>query len=247
MPTDSEWAWGKTDRQNGWHDLAAHCLDVAAVFEALLAIGTLRRRINIAAGRPIGETDIARLSALVFLHDVGKLHPGFQAKGWPDPGGWAGRFVPHAGAGRGLVAQVCNDGAHPLRKTFEQVFDWSPGIEDLLKAAFAHHGQPVAVVKGAEGDWPDNGKGYSWRKAARHLDEWLQRAFPEAFLDGPSLPCAPAFVHQFAGLTALADWIGSNRDFFEFVPDPPADYTVHARRMARSSVAAIGLDPAALS
>ena len=78
-------AWGKFDRETGaYHPLAHHSMDVAAVFARLLELPVLRTRVETAAGRRLGGIDCQRLCALVFLHDIGKLHPGFQAKGWPD-------------------------------------------------------------------------------------------------------------------------------------------------------------------
>ncbi|MBW6496571.1 MAG: hypothetical protein K0B16_18850 [Burkholderiaceae bacterium] len=77
-------AWGKTDRLGNFHALSGHVMDVAAVFERLLALPVFRKRLETVAGRTLLANDIFRLSALVFLHDIGKLHPGFQAKGRPD-------------------------------------------------------------------------------------------------------------------------------------------------------------------
>jgi HD domain len=65
--------------------------DVAAVFEALCECKAIRRGIERAAGRRLDECDIQRLSAITFLHDIGKANTGFQAKRWRDddrPSGW---------------------------------------------------------------------------------------------------------------------------------------------------------------
>ena len=77
-------AWGKFDRDSGeTHPLAHHCMDVAAVFSAMLRLPVVRERLETAAGTRLDRTLCRRIAALVFLHDVGKLHPAFQAKGWP--------------------------------------------------------------------------------------------------------------------------------------------------------------------
>lgn len=77
-------AWGKTDRDTGSsHHLAHHLMDVAAVFQHLLGLPAFRDRAEKAAGGSLSERTLARLGVIVFLHDIGKLHPGFQANGSP--------------------------------------------------------------------------------------------------------------------------------------------------------------------
>jgi CRISPR-associated endonuclease/helicase Cas3 len=67
------WAKLKRDQMGriiGWHSLADHSADVAAVVEALLLQLTIRRRLATAAGRTeLDEITRARLSALSFLHE----------------------------------------------------------------------------------------------------------------------------------------------------------------------------------
>ena len=82
---DGSRPWGKLDRAlGGSHHLAHHCADVAACFLGVARHRVVRARLEKAAGWALSATDIERLGMLVFLHDAGKLHPGFQAKGWPD-------------------------------------------------------------------------------------------------------------------------------------------------------------------
>ena len=56
-------------------------MDVAAVFTRIAELPVFRNRMEAAAEHPLTSLQCHRLSALVFLHDIGKLHPGFQAKG----------------------------------------------------------------------------------------------------------------------------------------------------------------------
>ena len=68
--------------------------------------------------------------------------------------------------------------------------------------------------------------------------------FPAAWKPGGQpLPSRPEFQHHFLGLCTLADWIGSNEDWFPFCEEPQDDYmdTV-ARRQARVAVRTVGLD-----
>ena len=78
--------WGKArlDPINGnllvWLPLTEHCLDVAVTFRALAALPVIRRRMQVAAGRALTETDLDRLAVFALLHDVGKPNRGFQEK-----------------------------------------------------------------------------------------------------------------------------------------------------------------------
>ncbi len=91
--------WGKLEQDQaglvvGWHPLAAHCADVAACTEALLEQTVLRRRLAALGGRDdLDAFDIARLSALAALHDVGKYNLGFQRKADVEPRDTAGHVA----------------------------------------------------------------------------------------------------------------------------------------------------------
>lgn len=241
MKIEPHEAWGKTDRAGNWHALAAHSLDVAAVMYRLLLLPVIRARAECAAGRSLEPVDIARIAALVFLHDVGKLHCGFQAKARPDLPPWTGGPVSHAAAGLGLVSiGICRQD-HPLHPLLVRMREWGPALEELIPAIFAHHGKPVSATM-TRGDLWKVISGYDWRKPAGELSEMLRAAFPAAFEAGPALPEAPAFVHFIAGLTALADWIGSDQQFFPFEMAPDDGYCERALRQAEKALTGIGLD-----
>ena len=70
-------AWGKF--QDGHlHRLVHHSEDVAACFEMLASLPTIRASMERAAGTSLSPEIVIRLATLAFLHDAGKLHPGFQ-------------------------------------------------------------------------------------------------------------------------------------------------------------------------
>jgi CRISPR-associated endonuclease/helicase Cas3 len=71
------------------------------------------------------------------------------------------------------------------------------------------------------------------------MPHWFQAAFETP---GEPLPCSSSFEHLLAGLTALADWIGSDAPRFEFVPELDPNYMEHARSVAAEALAAFGLD-----
>ena len=70
---------------SAWHSLADHSADVGAVFEAMLPVPTVARRLATLAGHeilPLIWRD--RLACAVYLHDIGKANRGFRARWRPD-------------------------------------------------------------------------------------------------------------------------------------------------------------------
>jgi CRISPR-associated endonuclease/helicase Cas3 len=119
---------------------------------------------------------------------------------------------------------------------------WGDAVGPLLMAILAHHGRPVSPTQQHLENWPVV-RGYDWHRDAAAMANTLASAFRDAFDTGaPPLPDAPGFTHLVAGLTALADWIGSDRRFFEFDPNPGPAYPDHARSAAGEALAEIGLD-----
>ncbi len=76
------------------------------------------------------------------------------------------------------------------------------------------------------------------------MGERIKHSYPLAFSEGQRpLPDKPAFVHLFAGLVQLADWLGSDtrEGFFPYTA-PGEDRSQTAAVRARYAVQAIGLD-----
>ena len=113
---------------------------------------------------------------------------------------------------------------------------------------FAHHGRPVEPPAAPTlREWPSLTH-YDWRMEARRMGDALQRWFPGAFESGGGhLPDSPRFCHEIAGLAALADWIGSDRQFFEFKTPFAPDYDALAHDVAAQALTAIGFDSRALT
>lgn len=235
-PSPYPTAWGKADGKGGFHALAAHSMDVAAVFAALCRLPLIAARLAEAAGGALTETDLLRLAALVYLHDAGKLPPGFQAKGRPELKCPAN--VRHAEEGWRVFA-AADDLGHPLAPILHRVEAWGEAVNPLMAAILAHHGKPVPCnqtvlpIKMVDG--------YDMTAAMLDFRLMWEAAFPER-PGAAALPGSHRFVHLFAGLVALADWIGSDREFFEFVPLPGVAYPERAHRQARAALVAIGFD-----
>jgi CRISPR-associated endonuclease/helicase Cas3 len=242
--------WGKSD-SNGcdFHHLAHHCADVAAVFEAIISCSIIRPRLEKVAGRPLSTTLWTRLAVLCFLHDVGKLHPGFQAKGW-DSGEWNRPHAAHVQAGAALY--LCSELqaiAEQLSK--KELIAWGMAEPDLLLAVLSHHGRPFEAGNYGARDWNTvhTREGvYDPVTAATEMGRMLRLWFPAAFgLDSEAVPTNPEFQHLFSGVVALADWIGSDRRFFPFVRMLDTSYIDHARKQADLAVRAIGIDASGFS
>ncbi len=218
-------------------------MDVAAVFQRLLELPAFRSRAEKAAGTAFSRQTLARLGAIVFLHDIGKLHPAFQAKGWSE-GLWTRPVRGHVPESLAFLELSLRSPDHPFREVTQSLAQWGGGVEPLLIASLSHHGRPIEQgAQATAGDWRELPH-YNWRVEATTMAEAVRDWFPDAFTELGELPEHPRFAHFFAGLAALADWVGSDRRFFEFVAvfDRDYDQTAHAR--AARAVIELGLDVA---
>lgn len=240
--------WGKFDQDAGTrHHLAHHCADVAACFKRLATLPVIRSRLDRAIHRPISDREIERLAALVFLHDVGKLHPGFQVRGWPSEA-WG--LAPRGHVREGLELFLATSGGESLPPArhlhIEALGSW--GVSpSLLRAVISHHGRPADA---ATFSFSDAGK--RWRPcgpydpdiAAGQLGAAMREWFPLAFETGaPAFPHkAPAFEHLVCGLTTLADWLGSDATWFGHRATFDGSYMRHALERSQEACMSVGLD-----
>ena len=240
-------AWGKTDSAGmPAHHLAHHSMDVAAVFEALLEVPQFRSRLESAAGNTLSMNDAAWLAAFVFLHDVGKLSPAFQARAWPDTQRLITRSHLDEGAawlnGLDRRRDAAMDGMAmtvlmPLVQAGREIF------QDWCSLLLAHHGRPVGL--GARFSFAKT-LHYDWEVEERAMGQALRAWFPtvaDGVWPNPDLLQSKRAAHLVAGLLALADWIGSDGAHFPFVRSLDiAGYAARARAQARSAVRALELN-----
>ncbi|QCO00140.1 CRISPR-associated endonuclease Cas3'' (plasmid) [Azospirillum argentinense] len=239
--------WGKHgDQPDDCHHLAHHCADVAACFEAIIALPVVRARIETAGGAPLSPCDRARLAAIAFLHDVGKLHPGFQAKGWSaDDRSRHHPLTLHGHLAEGMALLMRQGPMRLWQALGLSDAAWWDDAHPFILASLAHHGRPVNSLAMA-GGWDPcvlPGAIYDPADGARTMGAALRAWFPDAFSnDGDGPPPTPRLQHLFAGLVALADWLGSDTRFFKFEKDFRDDYIVTAREKAAEAVSRIRLD-----
>ncbi|MCA1998518.1 MAG: CRISPR-associated helicase Cas3' [Hyphomicrobiales bacterium] len=237
--------WGKA-QGGAFHHLAHHCADVAACFEALIATNAFHARLSRAAGHALDDVTVSRLAVFCFLHDIGKLHPGFQAKAWPQTHGLS--LHGHTGEGLSLLLRGEPRGiADSILR--QRLLGWGDAetVTNLLEAVFAHHGTPVRHDWVHAEGWGSGGPhGYDPQREASAIGKLLPIWFPAAYRDGGTpLSNAERFQHLFCGLVALADWLGSNRAVFPFVAELDPGYMEIARAKAQHAVRAVGLETAA--
>ena len=254
--TCSHWAKSDREEQERIHLLEHHLADVGACFEAILAQPTIRLRLAHSGGREcLDDATIARLSLFAALHDIGKLNMGFQTQIWRNSELPQGKRRPDR-AGHTLDLTPILSGTDT--KTGSWFFDalgWNDFLTwddkggetacGLLIATFSHHGRPLQLEGGGSRNpqmWSDFGD-LSPRACAERIGQLLRDWFPQAFDEtAPPLPSSPGFQHMFLGLCTLADWIGSNERWFEYIDTLQDDYINAARGNAKRAIRDIGLN-----
>jgi CRISPR-associated endonuclease/helicase Cas3 len=184
------------------HPLICHMLDVGAVAEALvrevLPSGSLRW-----LGDGIGcdpDDSASWIGLLAALHDLGKANPLFQQR---RPG--QSRIAPHGFVTARVLPDILAGHSFGLeRTTARRLAAITGGHHGVLPSPLQLRELPAVID---DRPWPDV-------RAA--LVEALLASFPvEGALQSPD----PARSMWLAGLISVADWIGSNTDFFPLRSD----------------------------
>lgn len=242
--------WAKIGQRNEagvplqWHSLEDHSADVAAVFEALLRVPTIARRL--AALAHVSELDpiwISRLAIYAYLHDFGKANRGFQRR-WSAGAPIIGHITPAVALVQSERWQAQLFSALP----FEDMYNWGADADAFL-SVLAHHGRPVdaAPTDSFDEQWRPGPDGDPIANLAC-LGHAVRLHWREAFsAGGSSLPVAGPFWHAISGLMMLADWIGSDTGNFPLSngqqTDPKTDRMSWARKRAPEILRSIGFDP----
>lgn len=237
--------WGGSNRRSKklyYHPLLLHMLDVAAVAGLVwdnCITPNFRKRLE-------GSLGIEARVQVIFLagaHDIGKASPGFQNKilelseGLELPFSGNDRSYPH-----GYIT------AHILREIMK-----SCSVSNIFaQISGGHHGvfprsDELKMGRDTLGnnEWKDlrqslltefaNTIDYDWDQKDQSKDE----------------PIDPAIVPILAGFISVADWIGSNQDFFPCVTECGAsveidvrNYWTMANSQAKKALEVLGWLPA---
>jgi CRISPR-associated endonuclease/helicase Cas3 len=248
--------WGKTsaageEQRFGYKPVIHHLLDVAAVALRLIELCPDRlAREAVALGLPAAR--LAHFFAfLVGLHDLGKFSAAFQAKRpdlWiesvlgpyvclSDPGHWRLTAIMLCSTDIAAELEGLLPNANPDRRA------------PLIAAIAGHHGRPTdATEHNARADEAASNRsigGVGLAAALAATRELRRLIEPEALPELDELETCKALSWSLAGLTSVADWIGSDAEIFQFeAPDMPLHaYWQLALNRADAAIAHKGLGP----
>ena len=258
--------WGKARPADGaqvaHHLLAYHCLDVAAVGRVFLKrspglCGWLANALGVRE-----EVAVDWVCFWLALHDLGKFSEAFQSQ------------CPEAvQALRGRAPKLTSDkirhdtlGMQFWRHSlFERVVvaeqwfgpetdDYQDGLHAWMAAVTGHHGQPPDMAQRLA-----LGHHFAMAEDEPAIDGFCAQL--RALLLSPEVARVPSVMSAvefernskalswwIAGLAVLADWIGSNTDYFKYrsdavEPTPLAAYWDEALAMAERALDKVGVLP----
>lgn len=247
--------WGKHNpgAVPAFHPLADHCFDVAITFRHTVSVGRIHAALQSCTSSPLGPLHLERLAVVAYLHDLGKCNWGFQAKSEPGAPATTGHVIEGAGL---LAEELSTMWPDPWRALLQDMVAWfvegEDGVFAMLLAAISHHGRPVSCndVYATGSDriarwWRPHGDRDPMAGLAA-LAEAARAAFPAAFVrNGPPMTATPELQQRFAGLVMLADWIGSDTQFFPYRRSQDEDRRALADEAAKRALSGIGLMPPA--
>jgi len=237
LPPSVRDLWAKSGDPQG-HSLLGHMIDVAAVAEIILRREPPRMMTWAGSRFGLDAKQANRWCAtMAGLHDLGKSIPGFQDK-WPE-----GRSRVEA-SGLTFPARLLDKSQHDMAtvELFKRHIKGHVGnpawTGSIARALGAHHGffSSASQCKAAI----PNFEPPEWIEARRGLFEsYWQTMNPDP--PGNVEVGLPAVV-WLAGLASVADWIGSNTDWFPLGErsDDLAGHLLVAQNLAEQALDEIG-------
>src|SRR5262249_48863068 len=234
-----------------FHPLICHMLDVAGVarkmWRSLLA-DAARRRIaqSLQLTPEDAETWVTYLAA---LHDLGKASPAFQLR---KEASHLSKIYEGLGKSPNIDAKDCPHGrvtAGEASGILEEEFGIERQTADRLSVIIGGHHGTFPTSHELLNRYPDAGVGVTtkWKQLRRELALLLGELFgvPK---DVIPRGCDHATAMFIAGLVSVADWVGSNSDYFPYLVNDfeslptldPADYMRKAETGAEEALARLG-------
>ncbi|MFH0800822.1 MAG: CRISPR-associated helicase Cas3' [bacterium] len=230
--------WAKSEP---FHPLYAHMIDAGMVSLALLkttAFQSTIKQFSEAAECPV-DIAPAWLAYLVAMHDIGKCHIDFQAKGPSE------LIKPIEGMGLRCVMQYPGFrheamSAFWLLDFFRSSMGWErKEAVTVSQAIRGHHGNFGVDDPANETDQIKT----QWGPLRENLEIQMRKVFvPEAW--SPQFEDHSIVGILLSGLLVLSDWIASNSELFlmETGKEDPVSYAEKSKRRAVEAVKKLGLD-----
>lgn len=228
-----------------FHPLLFHLMDVATVTECLWR-SVLERQLRkeFSARLDLKAEQVGKwIGFWAGLHDLGKASPAFQGKWEParDRLEAAGLRCPR------------------LRNPLPHGFLTAVFIPELLSSGFLGFPSTLAgrlgrALGGHHGNFPRSGDlqaiakakdqrgGSKWKEVRLRLFQQFAKQFPLEDAGMPRDDPGNSFFILLAGLVSVADWIGSNADYFPFAGDglDVETYASTVREKAETALKALG-------
>lgn len=251
--------WGKADDQYvaepKWHPLVYHCMDVAAVgFEYLNQEAVISdwfcRELN------CSSSEWLQWAAFwLSLHDLGKFSEAFQSqkpelfealqgrkpeKSYTERHDSLGQWLWRDYLADRAVEDVWFGGTTESRMI---------GLDTWMRTVTGHHGQPPKAFP-AFCDIGDHFSKRDKKAALAFVDAMRELLLQQSMATIPAALDAAKFEHVsqalswwFAGVAVLADWLGSNTDYFSYQAArmPLGEYWQHARQQAKKALKESGV------
>ena len=256
--------WGKaqpaSEEAERCHLLPYHCLDVAAVAFVYVRRNPVFLRQLMATTQIGSEDQLQRwLAFWLALHDLGKFSEAFQGQ---RPDLFIGLRGRAANAARSYRLRHDSLGMLYWRDVLSEVAaeqSWFgqetgallDGLDCWARAVTGHHGQPPETTSDS---WKLHFDKRDDRGAIEEFVSELRNLFfgngNACILDGANpaefLRASREVSWWVAGLTVLADWLGSNADYFGYCEKtmPLDEYWEIAKRQAEKALDASGVLPA---
>ncbi len=235
--------WAKRRRDTHFeilYPLLFHMLDVACVVQALW-YRSFQADTRAQLAQAVGPSDTGACLWISFwagLHDLGKASPVFQRASIQAQESLAGlgfafdkhvQPIPHGSITEHVFARLVS-GTVP-----------GAGPPDLLQAigttVGGHHGVTNLATPGPR----QRGNGL-WEDARMELCAVLADLLGLGEIDAPCHCFDTSFYVMLAGLTSVADWIGSNEDYFPLGVSlhSPVEHLEYARSQADKALDSLG-------